>query len=96
MNAPAGSGGSVTSGAPPRGAVRSPAARQRVTVVLAVAAAVIAADVATKAVVVATLSGRPPLRVLGNLLTLRVTRNAGAAFGAGPSLTVVFAAIAAA
>ena len=61
---------------------------------LAVAATVLATDIVTKVVVVATLSGRPPVRLLGGLLKLRVTRNPGAAFSIGPSLTVVFAVIA--
>ena len=51
-------------------------------------------DIITKAVVVATLSDRAPVRLLGGFLTLRVTRNPGAAFSIGPSLTVVFTVIA--
>src|SRR6266478_1727401 len=51
-------------------------------------------DSITNAVVVATLSARGPVRLLGGLLKLRVTRNPGAAFSIGPSLTVVFAVIA--
>jgi signal peptidase II len=71
-----------------------PAVRPRVSVLLAVAATVLAADSLTKALVVATLSNRPPVRLLGGLLTLRVSRNPGAAFSIGPSLTLVFSAIA--
>jgi len=71
-----------------------PASRRRVGVLLAVAAAVLAADIASKAIVVATLSNRPPVRLLGGFLTLVVSRNPGAAFSIGPSLTVVFTAIA--
>jgi len=64
-------------------------------VLLAVAAAVLMTDIITKAVVVATLSDRAPIRLLGGLLTLRVTRNPGAAFSiGGPSVTAVFALIA--
>jgi signal peptidase II len=44
--------------------------------------------------VVATLSNRSPVRLLGGFLTLVVSRNPGAAFSIGPSLTVVFTAIA--
>jgi signal peptidase II len=40
------------------------------------------------------LSNRPPIRLLGGFLTLVVSRNPGAAFSIGPSLTVVFTAIA--
>ena len=61
---------------------------------LGVAVAVLVTDIVTKAVVVATLSDRAPVRLLGGLLKLRVTRNPGAAFSIGPSLTVVFAVIA--
>jgi signal peptidase II len=55
---------------------------------------VLIADIITKAVVVATLSDRAPIKLLGGFLTFRVTRNPGAAFSLGPSLTVVFALIA--
>jgi signal peptidase II len=55
---------------------------------------VLAADLISKSVVVATLSGRPPVRLLGGLLKLTESRNPGAAFSIGPSMTVVFSAIA--
>ena len=48
----------------------------------------------TKAIVVAELSGHPPVRLFGGLLTLQVMRNSGAAFNIGTSMTVVFTAIA--
>ena len=71
------------------------AARQRTLVLIGVAATVLAADIGSKAAVVATLSGRPNVRLLGGALTLTVSRNPGAAFGiGGPSETVVFTAIA--
>jgi len=63
-------------------------------VLLGVAVTVLVTDIITKTVVVATLSDRGPVRLLGGLLKLRVTRNPGAAFSIGPSLTVVFAVIA--
>jgi signal peptidase II len=69
--------------------------RRRISLLLAVAVAVLVTDIITKAVVVATLSDRLPLRLLGGFLTLRVTRNPGAAFSlGGPSVTAVFALIA--
>ncbi len=69
--------------------------RRRIVVLLAVAATVLVTDIITKAVVVATLSDRAPVRLLGGLLKLRVTRNPGAAFSiGGPSVTAVFALIA--
>ncbi len=61
---------------------------------LAVAVTVLVTDIITKVVIVAVLSDRSPVRMLGGFLTLRVTRNPGAAFSIGPSLTVVFAVIA--
>ena len=68
--------------------------RRRVGVLLGVAAIVLAADATSKAIVVAELSGHPPVHVLGGLLTLQVMRNSGAAFNIGTSMTVVFTAIA--
>jgi len=63
-------------------------------VLLAVAATVLTVDIVSKVVVVATLPDRPPVRLLGGLLTLRVDRNPGAAFSIGTSMTLVFSAIA--
>jgi lipoprotein signal peptidase len=68
--------------------------RRRMGLLLAVAAIVLAADITSKVIVVAVLSDRPPLRLLGGLLTLRVSRNSGAAFSIGTSMTIVFTAIA--
>ena len=62
---------------------------------LAVAAFVLVVDIVTKSVVVATLSNRPPVVLLGGLLKLTETRNPGAAFSiGGPSVTILFTAIA--
>ncbi len=62
---------------------------------VSVALVVLVTDVITKVVLVATLEGKAPVRVLGGLLQLRVTRNPGAAFSiGGPSETVIFALIA--
>ena len=69
-------------------------ASRRILVLLAVAVAVLAADVITKVVVVAQLSGHPPIRLLGGLLTLQLLRNSGAAFNIGTSMTIVFTLIA--
>ena len=81
-------------GTPLTGAAVTKGPPRRVRVLLAVAAMVLAADIVTKVIVVATLSARPPLRLLGGLVTLRVDRNPGAAFSIGPSMTLVFSAIA--
>ena len=80
----------MTASAEPR------APRRRLGMLIGVAAAVLAADLASKVAVVALLPGRPHLRLLGGVLTLMVTRNPGAAFGiGGPAVTVAFTAIAA-
>jgi len=66
-----------------------------VGVLLGVALTVLALDIASKAIVVATLSGRPPVKLLGSLLMLTESRNPGAAFSiGGPSETILFTAIA--
>lgn len=77
-----------------RGSAARSAPRPRVWALVAVAVTVLAADIISKTIVVATLSDRPPVQLLGGFLTLRVTRNSGAAFSIGPSLTIVFSAIA--
>jgi signal peptidase II len=59
-----------------------------------VAAFVLAADVISKAVVVARMPDHQPIRLLGGLLTITLTRNGGAAFSIGTSMTIVFTAIA--
>jgi signal peptidase II len=68
--------------------------RRRIGVLLGVAGTVLAVDAISKAVVVATLSGHRPVRMLGGLLTLQVMRNPGAAFNIGMSMTILFTAIA--
>jgi signal peptidase II len=75
---------------------RPPAPHRRIAVLIGVAATVLAADIASKAAVVALLTGRRHVRLFGGLLTLLAARNPGAAFGiGGPSVTVAFTAIAA-
>ncbi len=59
-----------------------------------VAAVVLAADVITKLVVVATLEGEPPVRVLGGLVYLQLVRNPGAAFSMATGMTWVLTLIA--
>ena len=54
----------------------------------------IAVDQATKALVVATLEGKPPVRVIGQVLTVDVRRNSGAAFSFAPAATVLFTCMA--
>ena len=55
---------------------------------------VFVADLVSKTIVVAALSHRAPISLLGGLLTLRELRNSGAAFSIGTSVTVVFTLIA--
>ncbi len=71
-----------------------PGRPRRIGILVAVAAGIFAIDLVTKTIVVATLSHRPPVRLLGGLLTLRVLRNSGAAFSIGTSMTAVFTLIA--
>jgi signal peptidase II len=54
----------------------------------------IGVDQATKALMVATLEGKPPVRVIGQVLTIDVRRNAGAAFSFAPAATVLFTCMA--
>jgi signal peptidase II len=61
--------------------------------VVSTALTVLALDVISKVTVVAQLSGRS-VRLLGGFLTLLVSRNPGAAFSIGTSMTVVFSIIA--
>jgi signal peptidase II len=51
-------------------------------------------DQATKAVVVATIEGKPPVRLIGQVLTINVSRNPGAAFSFAPAETVLFTCLA--
>lgn len=68
--------------------------RRRVGILIGVAVLVLGLDIVTKITVVATLSDRAPIRLLGGFLKLRVDRNPGAAFSFGPSLTILFSLIA--
>ncbi|GAA1593948.1 hypothetical protein GCM10009678_90150 [Actinomadura kijaniata] len=77
----------------PAGATGTPRPR-RIGTLVAVALTALAADVISKIIVVATLQDREPIRLLGGLLTLRETRNSGAAFSIGTGYTVVFTVIA--
>jgi signal peptidase II len=67
---------------------------RRVAVLAAVAAFVLAADIISKAIVVAHLRPEEPVHLLGNVFELWLTRNPGAAFSVGTGETFVFTAIA--
>jgi lipoprotein signal peptidase len=82
---------------PPDRPAQPPGSRtapRRVLLLVAIALTVLAVDIATKVTIVATLSNRAPVTLLGGLLRLGVWRNPGAAFSIGPSMTLVFSAIA--
>jgi signal peptidase II len=68
--------------------------RRRIRTLAAIAAAVYAIDLVTKTIVVKTLEGGEPLRLIGDFVQLRVIRNSGAAFSIGTGMTVVFTLIA--
>lgn len=69
-------------------------ARRTVWILALTAVLVLAADVISKALVVARLSDRPPVRLLGGLVYLVQTRNTGAAFGLATGMTVVLSVVA--
>jgi signal peptidase II len=54
----------------------------------------IAIDQATKVLVVAKAEGQQPIHVIGQVLTIDVSRNSGAAFSFEPAATVLFTCIA--
>jgi signal peptidase II len=64
---------------------------RRAPLLFLVAAGTLAFDQATKAWVVATLEGRPPIRVIPGVLWLNYTTNSGGAFGLGRSAPWIFA-----
>ena len=69
-------------------------ASRRIGFLLGTALTVLTLDLVSKVIVVATLQGHPSIRLLGGFLHLLVTRNSGAAFSIGTSMTLVFSAIA--
>jgi signal peptidase II len=72
----------------------SEAPHRRTVVLLVVATLVYLADQLTKVIAVQTLSERMPIELFGGLLTLRLVRNPGAAFGLAGGATVLFSAVA--
>lgn len=59
-----------------------------------VAGIVFVLDVLSKIIAVETLAERAPIDLAGGVLTLRLTRNPGAAFSIGVNMTIVFTAVA--
>ncbi|WP_342769347.1 signal peptidase II [Sphaerisporangium album] len=80
------------SGRPPGGP--GPARARRIGGLVVVAVLVYVLDLISKTIVVRELEGKDPLRLVGDLLQLRVIRNSGAAFSIGTGMTVVFTVIA--
>jgi signal peptidase II len=77
---------------PPAG---RPAARPRALALFAaIALTGYAVDVTTKVLAVRHLTGRGPVSVVGDLLTLYLARNPGAAFSTGTSYTLVLTCVA--
>ncbi|AUG76716.1 hypothetical protein CFP65_1842 [Kitasatospora sp. MMS16-BH015] len=74
----------------------APVKRRRVGVLLVIAILAYLIDLGSKLLVVARLEGKQPIEVIGDVVTLQVIRNAGAAFGMGQAMTIVFTMIAAA
>jgi signal peptidase II len=71
-----------------------PANARCMAVLAGTALLAIGLDQATKALVVATREGKPPIHIVGQVLTIYVTRNSGAAFGFAPAATVLFTCVA--
>ena len=64
------------------------------TALLTVAVLTYALDLGSKLVAVSRLEGQEPVAIAGDVLTLQVFRNSGAAFSRGQAFTAVFTAIA--
>ncbi|MEU4120012.1 signal peptidase II [Kitasatospora sp. NPDC028055] len=77
-------------------AVEKPKGPRRIGVLLVVAVLAFLIDLASKLLVVAKLENHAAIKVIGDVVTLQVIRNSGAAFGMGQALTVVFTMIASA
>ena len=69
---------------------------RRTGLLILVAGLVLAADVVSKYLIVATMADHADMRLLGGLITITYTRNPGAAFSVGTGYTIVFTLIAAA
>lgn len=73
--------------------VAAPVARRRLGVLVTVAVLAYTADLLSKIAVVATMTEGGATHSLGGLVTFRLIRNPGAAFGLGVGVTIVFTAI---
>ena len=68
--------------------------RRHVPLFASLAVVAYAIDVVSKVVAVETLSGSPPVEIVGHYFTLYLARNSGAAFSFGTSYTLVLSCIA--
>jgi signal peptidase II len=87
------SGTSLSDGEPAEGSRRPRRAHRYVRLFAGVALLAYVADVVTKVVAVEVLANSPAIPVVGDLLTLRLTRNPGAAFSLGTSATFALSVI---
>jgi signal peptidase II len=71
-----------------------PVNTRRVVALAGTALLGIGLDQATKALMVATVEGKPPIHLIGQVLTVNVSRNSGSAFSFAPAATVLFSCIA--
>ena len=81
-------------GAPLEPARRPQQPRRLLPVLLSVSLGVLTLDLLTKLLAVRELTDREPVELAGGVLTLRLVRNSGAAFGMAQGLTVVLTALA--
>jgi signal peptidase II len=87
------SGTSLSDGEPAAGSRRPRRAHRYVRLFVGVALFAYLADVLTKVLAVEMLAASPAIPVVGDLLTLRLTRNPGAAFSLGTSATFALSVI---
>jgi signal peptidase II len=71
----------------------APVARRRLGVLVTIAVLAYTADLLSKIAVVATMTEGRATHSLGGVVTFRLIRNPGAAFGLGVGVTIVFTAI---
>jgi signal peptidase II len=71
-----------------------PSSRRCVAVLTTTALLGLGIDQGTKAVMVAVAEGKPPVHLIGRVLTFDVSRNPGAAFSSAPTQTVLFTCLA--
>lgn len=74
--------------------VSAPPAAPKVRLLALIATSILAVDIVTKVIGVATLEGRPPVEILGGLVYLQLIRNPGAAFSLATGYTWVLSLIA--